>query len=54
LAHIEQWGWTPGLVPADDAPLLPMEQMRDMLLDAFTQAPPTGPQLGGIPPANGG
>ena len=36
---IDAWGWTPGLVPADDAPLWPMEAMRDRLLDSFSSGP---------------
>ena len=42
LAHVADWGWTEGLIPADDAPLLPMEAMRDALLRAFTQPTPAG------------
>lgn len=40
MAAIADWGWSPGLIPADDAPLLPMEAMRDMILNSFTAAPP--------------
>lgn len=54
MAHIADWGWTAGLIPASDAPLLPMEAMRDLLLDAFTTEPPAGAHLFGTPPVNGG
>jgi hypothetical protein len=54
MAHIADWGWTAGLIPASDAPLLPMEAMRDLLLDAFTTEPPAGANLFGTPPVNGG
>lgn len=36
VSAIDAWGWTAGLVPADDAPLWPMEAMRDRLLDSFS------------------
>lgn len=40
LTHALDWGWTPGMIPADDAPVLPMEAMRDLLLGTFSSAPP--------------
>lgn len=36
IRHIDNWGWTQGLVPAADAPLLPMEAMRDKILNSFS------------------
>ncbi|MEE4381014.1 MAG: sulfatase-like hydrolase/transferase [Pseudomonadales bacterium] len=36
------WGLAPGLLPPDDAPVVPMERMRDRILTTFTTAPPTG------------
>ena len=39
LEHVADWGWTHGMIPADDAPLLPMEDMRDLLLRAFSSNP---------------
>jgi hypothetical protein len=39
LEHVADWGWTNGMIPADDAPVLPMEDMRDLLLRAFTSTP---------------
>jgi hypothetical protein len=33
---VADWGWTPGLVPPQDMRAVPMERMRDMILDAFT------------------
>ena len=38
----EAWGLSPGLLPPDDAPVVPMERMRDRILTAFTTAPPPG------------
>ncbi len=45
---IDDWGWTPGLVPADSAPLWPMEAMRDRLLESFSSAP-----AGSVAPVDG-
>jgi hypothetical protein len=36
LARIDGWGWTAGLVPAEDAPLWPMSGFRDKFLAAFS------------------
>jgi hypothetical protein len=36
--RVERWGWTPGLVPPEDARPVPMERLRDMILDAFSDA----------------
>ena len=36
VALVDAWGWTPGTLPTDDAPLLPMEAMRDKILEAFS------------------
>ncbi len=52
LTQLADWGWTPGLIPADDAPVLPMEAMRDLLLNSFSTQPGTGASL--LPAANGG
>jgi hypothetical protein len=38
LARLEGWGFTPGMVPAADAPVWPMEALRGRLLVAFTPA----------------
>jgi hypothetical protein len=35
LAALNAWGWTPGLIPAADAPVWPMEHFRDRFLAAF-------------------
>ena len=35
VRRIADWGWTPGLLPADDAPVWPMSDVRDRLLTAF-------------------
>lgn len=45
IARIDDWGWAEGLVPADDGPVLPMEAMRDMLLNSYSSAPPLGTAL---------
>ena len=35
VARLDAWGWTPGLLPAADAPVWPMEAFRDRFLAAF-------------------
>ena len=40
LAHLDPWGYTPGLIPAADAPVWPMEAFRDRFLTAFGDAAP--------------
>lgn len=45
LAQVADWGWTPGLIPADTAPVLPMEAMRDLLLKGFSTQPRAGASL---------
>lgn len=35
VAHLDGWGWTPGLVPAADVPARPMADFRDRFLAAF-------------------
>jgi phosphatidylglycerophosphate synthase len=39
LRHISGWGWTPGLQPHTDAPVLPMDSFRDRFLSAFGSRP---------------
>ena len=36
LRAVAGWGWTPGLIPASDAPEWPMETFRDRFLAAFS------------------
>ncbi|MDG3040508.1 sulfatase-like hydrolase/transferase [Roseicyclus marinus] len=36
------WGLSPGLIPPQDAPVTPMDRMRDLILSSFTSAPPPG------------
>jgi hypothetical protein len=36
LAHVDDWHWTQGLRPADDAPVWRMDQFRDRFLGAFS------------------
>ena len=36
------WDLDPGLLPADDAPVVPMDRMRDRILTTFTRARRTG------------
>jgi hypothetical protein len=47
VAHAAAWGWTPGLLPAPDAPVWPMAAFRDRFLAAFTPGAPD-PAPGGI------
>jgi hypothetical protein len=43
LDAIASWGWTDGLAPAHDAPVIGMWQFRDRFLAAFGAAPPAAP-----------
>jgi hypothetical protein len=36
LAAVEAWGWTDGLKPAADAPVVPMNALRDLILSTFS------------------
>jgi hypothetical protein len=36
------WGLTPGLLPPADAPVTPMDRLRDMILSTFTSTAPDG------------
>lgn len=38
ISLLDGWGWTPGLVPDAQAPVVPMEALRDRLLAAFSSA----------------
>jgi phosphatidylglycerophosphate synthase len=39
LHHIAHWGWTPGLRPDSDLPVVPMDRFRDRFLSAFGSRP---------------
>lgn len=39
LARLDGWGWTPGMIPAADAPVWPMAAFRDRFLAAFGPDP---------------
>lgn len=39
LQRIDGWGWSPGLRPAPDAPVWPMESFRDRFLAAYAAGP---------------
>jgi hypothetical protein len=39
LARVEAWGFTPGLVPGEDAPIWRMDAFRDRFLAAFSDQP---------------
>lgn len=54
LALVDDWNWTAGMVPGADAPLLPMESMRDMILDAFSTPLPTAADIGASQQHGGG
>ena len=45
LDHVADWGWTRSMIPAATAPVLPMEAMRDLLIEAFSTTLPTGASL---------
>lgn len=38
----KDWGLTQGLIPSPDAPVVPMDQMRDRILQSFTDPVPDG------------
>lgn len=40
IAAINPWQWTPGLVPAKDLPVWPMDQFRDQFINAFSEIAP--------------
>jgi len=40
ITAINQWQWTPGLVPAQDLPVWPMAQFRDQFINAFSEISP--------------
>ena len=40
IAKLDGWGFTPGLVPAADAPVWRMDAFRDRFLEAFGGAAP--------------
>lgn len=37
VSLVAEWGFAPGLIPADEVPAIPMDQMRNMILDAFSR-----------------
>lgn len=47
VALLEGWDWTPGLIPAQDAPAWPMSAFRDRFLAAFGSAAPPVSQAAG-------
>jgi hypothetical protein len=50
LARLDGWSWTPGLVPAPDAPVWRMDAFRDRFLAAFADRPREAAALGPSPP----
>ena len=40
VSRTEAWGLTAGLIPPPDMPVLPMDRMRNLILGAFSSAPP--------------
>jgi hypothetical protein len=40
VAKVAEWGWQPGLIPAADTPVLPMDRMRGLIVDTFSTSPP--------------
>jgi hypothetical protein len=45
LGEIDGWGWSDGMVPAEDQPAWPMAAFRDRFVEAFSgpPSPPAGP-----------
>ncbi|WP_201744729.1 sulfatase [Neoaquamicrobium microcysteis] len=42
--RVADWGWQPGLVPAADTPVISMGELRNMVLDAFSDAAARPPE----------
>jgi hypothetical protein len=42
VARTAGWGLSPGLLPPQDAPVTPMDRLRDMILGSFTSGGPPG------------
>jgi hypothetical protein len=40
IAAIQDWQWTPGLIPAADLPVWRMDQFRDQFITAFSRIAP--------------
>jgi hypothetical protein len=38
VAQAAAWGWTPGLIPEDTVPVIPMDEMRDLFIRTFSAA----------------
>jgi hypothetical protein len=38
VARAAAWGWTPGLIPGEDVPVRPMNEMRDLFILTFSSA----------------
>jgi hypothetical protein len=36
VERVRAWGLSPGLIPRDDAPVVPMDQMRDRMIETFS------------------
>ncbi|MGD1882395.1 MAG: sulfatase-like hydrolase/transferase [Paracoccaceae bacterium] len=47
MARVDHWGWTPGLIPEDDAPVWRMDAFRDKFIAAFTSQTPENLEAGG-------
>lgn len=40
VERTKAWGLTAGLIPPSDTPVLPMDRMRNLILETFSSAPP--------------
>ncbi|MCB1664641.1 MAG: hypothetical protein KDI28_02635 [Pseudomonadales bacterium] len=40
MRAIDHWQWTPGMLPADEAPVWRMDEVRDRFVDAFSASTP--------------
>jgi hypothetical protein len=36
IAAVDHWHWTSGMLPADDAPVWRMDELRNKFIDAFS------------------
>ncbi|MEX1233475.1 MAG: sulfatase-like hydrolase/transferase [Roseovarius sp.] len=37
ISQVAGWGWQDGLIPGEDMPALPMDRMRDVLIETFSK-----------------
>jgi hypothetical protein len=43
MRAVDAWQWTPGMLPADDAPVWRMDSVRDRFIETFSPGMPVRP-----------